>query len=121
MDRNALTAVVIVIGVFLVVVAIVPLLFMPMMMGMGGMPTGSGMPGGMAAFGWVAMLFPLLLVVGLALLAAWAARQLSQPAGGSREASRRESPLEILQRRYAAGEIGREEYERIRGDLTREG
>lgn len=31
-----------------------------------------------------------------------------------------ESPLAILQRRYAQGEIGHEEYERIRADLLRD-
>lgn len=30
---------------------------------------------------------------------------------------RRERPLDILQRRYAAGEISREEYERMREEL----
>jgi len=31
----------------------------------------------------------------------------------------RESPLEILQSRYARGEIGRDEYEKIRSELLR--
>jgi putative membrane protein len=31
----------------------------------------------------------------------------------------RETPLDILKRRYAAGEITREEYERMRQDLER--
>ena len=32
-----------------------------------------------------------------------------------------EAPLAILQRRYARGEIGPDEYERIRSDLLRDG
>lgn len=31
----------------------------------------------------------------------------------------RESPLDILDRRYAAGEIGRDEYLRMKGDMGR--
>lgn len=40
-------------------------------------------------------------------------------AGGSTE-GRRESPLDILERRYAAGEISTEDYEERRARLLRE-
>ncbi len=40
------------------------------------------------------------------------------PAGGAQAAPwHRETPLEIAQRRYAAGEITQDEFERIRKDL----
>lgn len=38
---------------------------------------------------------------------------------GGAQAGRRESPEEILKRRYANGEIDREEYERMMSDLRR--
>ena len=37
------------------------------------------------------------------------------------EAKRRDTPLDILQRRYAAGEISTEEYEQRRAGLARDG
>ena len=37
------------------------------------------------------------------------------------EAKRRDTPLDILQRRYAAGEISTEEYEQRRAGLGRDG
>ena len=38
-----------------------------------------------------------------------------------RQQSRRETPLELLQRRYAAGEISSQEYEERRAVLLRDG
>lgn len=71
-------------------------------------------------WGWGAMMFGGLgmllfwgLVVGLVI---WGVRGLagsSGPAPGSSPPT----PLEILQARYARGEISREEYETIRRDL----
>jgi len=54
-------------------------------------------------------------ILGIALAAAviWA---LLRAGRGSTE-GRRESPEEILKRRYAKGEIDRETYERMRTDL----
>ena len=64
------------------------------------------------AGGGMMLLFALVPVALLALLV-WAVRgQRSSPARGD--------ALAILQRRYAAGEIQREEYERIRTDLLRD-
>lgn len=75
----------------------------------------NGMPG-MGA--WVMLLWGL---VGLALLVlvvlaiVWLARSLlAGPGGGRRD---RDGTEEILRRRYAAGEISREEYMRLREDL----
>lgn len=70
------------------------------------------MPGGWWGMGW-----GLGMVVFWALVIAavvWLLRSAGQRshAGGPRE-----SALEILQRRYASGEIGREEYEQKRRDL----
>jgi putative membrane protein len=53
-------------------------------------------------------LFWGVILGGIALLVVGLARQGAQPAGRS------ESPLEILKRRYASGEVDREEFERMK-------
>ena len=71
---------------------------------------------------WVLPLV-LLLVAGVAVLAVWAIRESARPhpVGPPRmpmdqmaTQPGRETPLEILARRFAAGEITAEEYERAR-------
>ncbi len=60
--------------------------------------------------GWIFMiLFWGAVVVGLVLAVRWFLPR--------RPGRRRETPLEILERRYAAGEISKEEYERMRREL----
>jgi putative membrane protein len=79
-------------------------------------------------FGGWGMVFSAVLWIGLIVLGVWllarlfptggrnhsAGAQSDSPAG----AEPRVTPLEILQRRYARGEITKEEYETIRHDLT---
>lgn len=79
--------------------------------------------GGMMGGGWFVW---LLLLVLLVVLGVWAARAFSNGAGrtggptrGELPAADRQTPHEILQERYARGEITREEYEEMRGDLGR--
>ena len=71
---------------------------------------------------WVLPLF-LLLVAGVAVLAIWAIRESARPhpVGPPRmpidqmaNSTARETPLEILARRFASGEITAEEYEHAR-------
>ena len=57
-------------------------------------------------------LIPMALLIGLAI---WGIRTLQTK--GDRQISSPPSPLEILQHRYAAGEINREEFERMKKDL----
>jgi putative membrane protein len=94
--------------------------------GAGGM-VGPGMMGGAApgaaggwtwglgmALGWLAMLaFWGALILGVVVVVRWL--------GGApgRGGSAPETPLEILRRRYAAGEIDREQYEQMRQVLER--
>ena len=82
----------------------------------GGMMWG---PGGWL-WGLVMLVFWILVLVGLGLLIVWAARQLGYggPASIRGGASR---ALEILQERYARGEIMREQYEQMRRDILGEG
>jgi putative membrane protein len=56
---------------------------------------------------WVA------IIVGIVLLVKWLVATSGKGAG----APVKESPIEILKRRYAAGEIGKEEFEEKKKDL----
>lgn len=83
---------------------------------MGGYGTGWGMGSGMGWFGMVAMLaFWVLVVVAIVFLIRWLA--VSSRVGG-REARhlgmQEDSALELLKKRYARGEIDKEEFEEKR-------
>lgn len=61
-------------------------------------------------FGWLIMLLAwVLVVVGIVALIKWMTTS-STPRG-------EQTPMEILKARYARGEIGKEEYERMRREL----
>ncbi len=77
------------------------------MMGMGGM-----MDGNMGFWMFFNMLFWILLLVGIVLLVVWAVQRMG---GGG--LSSEESALDILKRRYARGEISKEEYEEKKRDI----
>lgn len=65
-------------------------------------------------FGWLfATIFGILAVLGIIHLV-----NLIGSAGRKRTYG--ESPLHILKRRYAKGELTKEEFERMRDELTRE-
>ncbi|MFZ5660257.1 MAG: SHOCT domain-containing protein [Pseudomonadota bacterium] len=69
-----------------------------------------GMGWGMGPMGWLLMLLSWVAVIGLAIwLVAFLSRRPSR--------STPPSALEILKRRYAEGEIDKEEYEQKRKDL----
>ncbi|MBI3146848.1 MAG: SHOCT domain-containing protein [Pseudogulbenkiania sp.] len=78
------------------------------------------MMGNWGEFGWWGMglgvvfmiLFWLLIILGVAALIRWL---LSQ--SGRNQEARHKTPLEIVQERYARGEIDREEYEQKMRDL----
>lgn len=94
-------------------VSVASLLVIPLLV-MGGMMWGAGMmSGGMMGGMGLALLFLLLVLVGMALLAVWTVRRFSS--GSVRQ---RDEAIGLLRARYARGEIGREEFERIRADLA---
>lgn len=67
---------------------------------------GWGMGWGMPFFGLVSW---ILIIVGIVVLVRWLM--------GSKENEVQESPLGILKRRYARGDIDRETYERMKKEL----
>jgi putative membrane protein len=68
-------------------------------------------------WGWI-MLMPVLWVALIAVIV-WAVVKLVQhPADGGAEQPRRETPLEILDRRFASGEIDAEAYRQARDTLA---
>ena len=79
-----------------------------------GMMGNYGSTWGMHTFGGGILMFLFwgLIVGGIALLLAGLARQSAQRVG------RGESPIDILKRRYASGEIDREEFERMKELLS---
>lgn len=86
------------------------------MMGPGWMGTDGGWHGGMMwGVGGITMLaFLALVVVGIFVLVRVLDRDTNGPASGRPS---RETPLEILDRRYASGELTREQHEQMRRDL----
>lgn len=76
--------------------------------------TGMMGPGMMGAFGWLGMLTMLLFWIGIIALVVWALINLF-PAP---QASVEPDALEILKRRYARGEISREEFVQTREALV---
>lgn len=71
--------------------------------------------------GGIGLILMLLFWGGLILGGIWLVKAVftnSQPNQTGRMTTNQASPREILDKRYARGEISREEYEQIRADLT---
>lgn len=67
-------------------------------------------------FGWFYMLiFWAVIILGIVLLAMWL---LKQSRGGRPGTDDGESPLDILKKRYAKGEIDKEEFEEKKKTLS---
>ncbi len=61
-------------------------------------------------------IFSLLLIAGIVLLAIWAVRRFTRT-GTYSVSSGGQAALDLLQARYARGEITREQYQQMLGDL----
>jgi uncharacterized membrane protein len=88
--------------------------------GPGGWP---GMPGpgmmnwgyGMGWFGWIFMIvFWIAVIAGVAILVRWITSQGER----SRGPGSQDTAIDILKKRYAKGEITKEEYEQIKKDIS---
>jgi len=115
MNKNVKTALIIG-GIILAVLIVLPLVFG---LSWGGQCGGWGMmgPGMMGGFGWMWLLpFFLIFFLGLIIWAVVASLRSSGESGGQ-DSSKTDSALEVLKRRYARGEINKEEYEEKKKDL----
>jgi putative membrane protein len=82
---------------------------------MGGGMMGMHGFGGMGLFGgWIGLLFNLAIIIGIVILVVWAVKRFTS--GGVSTGS--QTPREILQARYARGEITRDQYQQILQDLN---
>ncbi|HFB68551.1 MAG TPA: SHOCT domain-containing protein [Calditrichae bacterium] len=72
---------------------------------------GNGWFWGHMGFGWFIWLIILAVFVWLVVQIA------SRNRSGGEGSTRTETPLEILKKRYARGEISKEEFERMKNDL----
>ena len=121
--KNALTAV----GIVLLVVLVLLLVGGAGMMGFGGFGMGPGMmdsyggySGMMGGHGFnplgaiLSLLLWALVIGGIVLLVVWIVRNADH---GKSSIGSRESPLDILKKRYAKGEISKEQFDAIKRDL----
>ena len=85
--------------------------------GYGGYGMGPGMMGWGYGMGWFGMIFMAIfwiaLIIGVVLLIRWLWMSTSKGKPGTED-----PPLDILKRRYASGEINKEEFEQKKRDLT---
>ena len=78
--------------------------------------------GGFGSFGWIGLIINLAIIVGVISLIVWIVRRIT--AGGSAFTSlqtsggAQSSPREILDVRYARGEIDRDLYKQMISDLN---
>lgn len=116
------TAWVVVIGVVVLVILVIGAgLLAPFDWGRGYGYGWGGMMGPWMMGGWgfpflggiVMLLFWGLVIAGIV----WLVQSLSRGAGPGISAPPAESPLEILKRRYAKGEISKEQFEEMKRDL----
>ena len=80
---------------------------------------GGGMMGmhgfGMGLFGgWIGLIFNLAILIGIVFLIVWAVKRFTS----STNSPTLQTPREILQSRYARGEITREQYQQMLSDLA---
>jgi putative membrane protein len=85
-----------------------------------GRDMGPGMMGWGYGIGWfggiISIVFWIAVIVGIFFLIRWMTMSMKQ---GGRESKSEDSAIEILKKRYAQGEINKEEFEEKRRDLEK--
>ncbi len=116
MNKNVKTALIIG-GIIVAALIVLPLVFGLIW---GGQYGGWGMmgPGMMGGFGWM-WFMPIFMILFWGLII-WGVVALVRGLSGSRSADspKAESALDVLKRRYARGDISKEEYEEKKKDLA---
>lgn len=87
---------------------------------------GGGMYGGFGTFGWIGMILNLAItigvIVGIIWLVIWLVRQFAQGdfnlTTSQKKTDTIETPREVIQLRYARGEITRDQYVEMLEDLA---
>ena len=69
--------------------------------------------GMMGGFGWIGMIINIVVIVGIVILVVWAVKHFTGTTNNFNQ-----SPRDILQARYARGEITREQYQQMLSDLS---
>ncbi|MFO7890440.1 MAG: SHOCT domain-containing protein [bacterium] len=69
-------------------------------------------------WGWFGFIVQIIFWVAIILLIVWVAKKVTESGSGDRSSSAGESALDILKKRYAKGEIDKDEYEKKKKDLT---
>lgn len=107
-QRNTLVQIMVVVIVALVGFAIISSLF-----GFGMM--GGGMMGGMMGFGMLFMLLPVIFII----IILYALLDNNRPIYNQQPYYGNVNPMQVLEQRYASGELSREDYFRIKEDIRR--
>lgn len=76
---------------------------------------GYGMMGG---FGLIGLIINIAIIVGIVILVVWAVKRFTGGTSNLNQPSVGQSPREILQARYARGEITRDQYQQMLSDLS---
>lgn len=79
------------------------------------MMNGTGMMDGWMGFGMVGSLVLLILVI---VLVVWIVRMMFPQSGKAENNKSEGDALEVAERRYARGEIDKEQYESLKRDLS---
>ena len=65
-------------------------------------------------FGWGMIVVPIIILAGVIFLIVWGIKKATE----RNYSPTRGSPIDIARERYARGEISREEFERLKQDLS---
>ena len=76
---------------------------------------GFGMMGG---FGLIGLIISIAIIVGIVVLVVWAVKRFTSGTSNVNQPAGSQSPREILQARYARGEITRDQYQQMLSDLN---